>query len=173
MPAIRSGSLFGRLLLLFTLVPIIELALLVWMGGRIGFWPTVGLIAVTALIGTLLAQREGVAAWTRFQSRIAAGELPGKELTDGILILISGALLLTPGVLTDVVGLLGLLPPSRALIRRQLTKRLRSRATVGFSSFSPFSAPPPSVQPPPPPPKQKDIIDVSFEDLPPPSGRTR
>ena len=119
----QKPRLFGRLLLLFTLVPIVELTLLVWLGQQVGFWPTVGLITGTALLGSFLAHREGLAALGRFRSRLARGGMPGTELTDGLIILVAGALLLTPGVLTDIVGFLGLFPPTRALIRRAIAKR--------------------------------------------------
>jgi UPF0716 protein FxsA len=155
------SSLFGRLLALFLVVPFVELVLLVWIGERVGFWPTVGLVVATALAGSWLAKREGLAALARFQARLAAGQPPGRELTDGLIILVAGILLLTPGVLTDVAGLLGLLPPTRALIRRQLEQRVR-RAVAGgrvgffaagppFATGTPFGAPPtPSVPAPAP-----------------------
>lgn len=128
--------MFGRLLLLFLVVPIIELALLIEVGRQIGFWPTVGLIVVTAVVGSFLAKREGIATWMRLQKRLATAQLPNQELLDGAIILISGAFLLTPGVLTDVAGVLGLLPPSRALMRPHLQKWLGTKAkSVQFSSF--------------------------------------
>lgn len=161
MPPIQKPGLFGRLLLLFTLVPIAELALLVWLGGQIGFWPTVGLIVATAVLGSLLAHREGLSALARFRARAASGEMPGAELTDGLLILVSGALLLTPGVLTDLVGFLGLLPPSRALIKRALTKRFQhSIATRTHVATWPPSAPPPSSS-------DDGVVDIEYEDVPP------
>ena len=127
-------SWFGRLLALFLIVPIAELALLIWIGERVGFWPTVGLIALTAVLGSWLARREGWNVFRRLQSKLAGGGLPGPELTDGLIILISGALLLTPGILTDVVGFLGLLPPSRALIRKQLQRRFKGALERGNAS---------------------------------------
>ena len=130
-----------------------------WLGGRIGFWPTVGLIAATALLGSLLAHREGLSALSRFRGRMASGAMPGAELTDGLIILVAGALLLTPGVLTDVVGFLGLLPPTRALIRSALTKRFQK----GIASRTHVAVWPT--------PREHDTdggaIDAEFEDLPP------
>ena len=125
------SSLFGRLLALFLVVPIAELILLVWIGERVGIWPTVGLIVLTALVGSWLARREGMAALRRFQARMTTGQLPGRELTDGLIILVAAALLLTPGILTDVVGLLGLLPPSRAWIRGRLQARFQKNLARG------------------------------------------
>jgi UPF0716 protein FxsA len=175
-PMPRPGKLFSRLLALFLVVPIVELVLLVWLGGQIGFWPTAGLIALTALAGTWLAQREGLSVWQRFQARVASGGMPGRELTDGLIILVSGAFLLTPGVLTDVVGLLGLLPPTRALIRRELTRRAQrgiANGSVRMFSFGPAGAAPfgqsPAGQPPPPdaagPRADEDVVDVHFEEF--------
>ncbi|MEM8599321.1 MAG: FxsA family protein [Bacteroidota bacterium] len=133
-----QSNLFGRLLLLFLIVPIVELFLLVWLGDRIGLGPTLLLIVVTALLGSFLAQREGLAAWRRFQARVAEGGLPGKELSDGLIILVAGALLLTPGVLTDVVGFLGLLPPTRALLRRSVAARFNKSVKAGRAQFVAF-----------------------------------
>ncbi|WP_022836562.1 FxsA family protein [Salisaeta longa] len=119
--------MLARLLFLFLTVPAVELALLLQIGQRIGFWPTVGIIVVTGVVGSYLAKREGLAAWKRLNDKLGRGGLPGRELMDGVIILMAGALLLTPGVLTDVVGLLGLLPPSRALIRRYVLKRIERK----------------------------------------------
>ena len=119
--------MFRRLLLLFTIVPAVELILLVQVGQRVGVWPTIALIVGTAVLGAYLSKREGLAVWKRFNEKVQAGGLPGSELLDGVIVLVAAALLLTPGVLTDVVGVLGLLPPSRALIRREVAKRLKGR----------------------------------------------
>lgn len=151
--AMRAFSL-SRLFALFFLVSMAELALLVWIGGQIGFWPTVAMVAVTALIGSSLARREGMAVLARLQRRFAEGGLPSQELTDGLIILVAGAFLLTPGVLTDAAGLLGLLPPSRAWIRKRLQARFQSwvaegRARVVTTSNSPFGAPPSGTAPSP------------------------
>ena len=125
-------KLLFRLLALFILLPAVELALLVQVDKLIGFWPTIGLILATGFIGSLLARREGLSVWRRLNQRMAEGGLPGKELLDGVIILLAGALLITPGVLTDVIGFLGLLPPSRALIRKLALKRI-DRAIKGGS----------------------------------------
>ena len=128
------SSWFGRLLALFLIVPIAELALLIWIGGRVGFWPTVGLIVLTALTGSWLARREGWNVFNRLQNKLASGGLPGRELTDGLIILVSAALLLTPGILTDIVGFLGLIPPTRAWIRKRLQARFRHAIEGGNAS---------------------------------------
>ena len=123
--------MFGRLFLLFVVVPVVDLALLVAVGDRLGFWPTVGVVVLTALVGSWLARREGVAAWRRVQSRMATGGVPGPELVDGLVILVAGTLLLTPGFITDVVGLLGLFPPSRAVIRGVVRTRFEAAVQRG------------------------------------------
>lgn len=115
--------MLGRLFLLFLVVPILDLALLVAVGGRLGFLPTMALVVATAAAGSWLARREGTAAWRRVQARLAEGAVPGPELVDGLLVLVAGVLLVAPGFLTDAAGLLGLFPPTRALLRQGLTRR--------------------------------------------------
>lgn len=132
--------MLARLLLLFLIAPVVELALLIKLGDIIGFWPTMGIIVLTAITGSFLARREGLAVWRKLNERLSAGALPGKELVDGVIILIAGALLITPGVLSDLTGILGMLPPTRALIRKEVMRRIeRSMAqgsmTMSFGSF--------------------------------------
>ena len=110
----------------FILVPLAELAVLIAVGDFIGLLPTLVLLLVVSVVGAWLAKREGLAAWRRFQLALADGRVPTVEVADGAMILLAGALLLTPGFLTDVVGILLLLPPTRALVRR-LTPRLAAR----------------------------------------------
>lgn len=123
--------MLGRLLLLFLLTPFVELALLIQVDRLIGFWPTMGIIVATGLAGSLLAKHEGLSAWQRFNRRLAEGGLPGRELADGVIILVAGALLITPGVLTDVIGFIGLIPLTRAPVRRFLIKRLKRKMEDG------------------------------------------
>jgi UPF0716 protein FxsA len=123
--------MLGRLLLLFLLTPAVELGLLIQVDKLIGFGPTIGLIIATGIAGSYLARREGLHTWRRLNERLRAGDLPGKELVDGVIILVAGALLVTPGVLTDVVGFLGLLPPTRSLIRKALMRRFQSKVEQG------------------------------------------
>jgi UPF0716 protein FxsA len=117
-----TATLFsvGILIVLFVVVPILELWVIIEIGGLIGVWPTVALLLGGALLGSLLLRHQGRGAWRRFNEAIAARRFPGKEVADGALIVIGATLLLTPGFLTDVVGLLLLLPPTRALARRLL-----------------------------------------------------
>jgi UPF0716 protein FxsA len=123
--------MLGRLILLFLLTPAVELGLLIQVDQMIGFWPTIGLIIATGVAGSYLARREGLSTWKRLNERLNEGGLPGKELTDGVIILVAGALLVTPGVLTDVVGFMGLLPPTRALIRKLIMKRIKKKMDEG------------------------------------------
>lgn len=120
-----------RLILLFTTVPLLELALLLWIGSRVGVWPTIALILLTGVLGASLARYQGLATWSRFQRALEAGRFPGRELVEGLLILVAGAVLLTPGVLTDAAGFLVLTPPVRRWLAGRLGRRLRSRVVVG------------------------------------------
>lgn len=123
--------MLGRLLLLFLLTPALELGLLIQVDKLIGFGPTIALIVATGVAGSYLARREGLNTWRRLNKRLNAGDLPGREVVDGVIILVAGALLVTPGVLTDGIGFLGLLPPTRALIRKFLMRRFRSKMEEG------------------------------------------
>ena len=114
----------GRLLLLFVVVPAVELMLLIEVGGRIGTLATVGLIVVTGVAGAALARRQGLGVLARLQRETAEGRLPAESLADGVFILVAAALLVTPGILTDVVGLLFLVPAFRSVAKRILWRRL-------------------------------------------------
>jgi UPF0716 protein FxsA len=114
------------LVIAFILVPLAELAVLIAVGDWIGLLPTLILLLVVSVAGAWLAKREGLAAWARFQRAMAEGRVPTVEVADGAMILLAGALLLTPGFLTDVAGVLLLLPPTRAMARR-LAPRLAER----------------------------------------------
>jgi UPF0716 protein FxsA len=113
------------LVVVFIVVPILELWVIVEVGGLIGVLPTLALLLAISLLGATLLRRQGRDAWRRFNAALAERRFPGGEVADGLLITIGGALLLTPGFLTDAVGLLLLLPPTRAIARRLL------RAWVG------------------------------------------
>jgi UPF0716 protein FxsA len=119
--------MLAKLLLAFTVVPLIEIMLFIEIGSRIGTWTTLLIIAVTAVWGAALAHREGWRVWVRLQDRLRSGQMPAEELLDGLLVLVAGALLLTPGFFTDAVGFLLLLPPSRQVIKRWLQRRFSRR----------------------------------------------
>jgi UPF0716 protein FxsA len=121
----------GKLLLLFIVVPAVELALLIEIGRHIGTLPTLGLIVVTGVLGASLTRRQGVSVWRKAREELRGGSVPTGHLADGIIILIAGALLITPGVLTDAFGFLCLVPAFRSLIKRLATRRLRAAVASG------------------------------------------
>jgi len=116
---------------LFIVVPIVELAILISVGSAIGALETVALLIVVSVLGTWLIRREGRAAWSAFRRSLASGRAPTKEVVDGALVLFAGALLLTPGFLTDLLGLSLAFPPTRAVVSRVIRSRIRSQLVVG------------------------------------------
>ncbi len=106
-------NLFRILLILFLTIPLLEIYLLIKVGGIIGALPTVFLVVFTAVVGALLLRMQGFATMRRVQATLARGELPAIEMLEGLVLLISGALLLTPGFFTDIVGFLCLIPSLR------------------------------------------------------------
>jgi UPF0716 protein FxsA len=118
------------LVFLFIAVPILELYAIIKIGGLIGVLPTLALLLVMSLLGATLLRHQGRGAWRRFNEAIAERRFPGREVADGLLITIGGALLLTPGFVTDAVGLLLLLPPTRAVARRLLRAYFGHRFVV-------------------------------------------
>ncbi len=111
------------LVLLFIVVPIAELALLIQVGQAIGVWWTILLLIADAVLGSMLMRAQGRAAWRRFNEALAEGRIPHREVVDGVLVIFGGVLLLTPGFITDIFGLLFLFPPTRALLRGLLVRR--------------------------------------------------
>jgi UPF0716 protein FxsA len=120
----------GILVLLFIVVPIAELYVIIQVGELIGVWATLALLLADALLGSLLLRHQGRGAWRRFNAALAERRFPGREVADGVLIVIGGTLLLTPGFLTDIVGLFLLVPPTRAIARRLLRRYTVGRVTV-------------------------------------------
>ena len=112
--------MFVVLVLLFILLPIAELWLIIQVGGEIGVLPTIGLLLLDSLLGAWLLKTQGRTAWRRFQEALASTRLPAKEVYDGAAIIFGGALLMTPGFITDIFGFLLLIPPTRAALRRFL-----------------------------------------------------
>jgi UPF0716 protein FxsA len=113
-----------RLFLLLLIVPIIEITLFIEIGGWIGTWPTIAIVVLTALLGTIMLRQQGLSALRNVQARLAAGENPGRLLADGAMILVAGALLLTPGFFTDAVGFALLFPAVRGVVWNWLAPRL-------------------------------------------------
>jgi UPF0716 protein FxsA len=120
----------GVLLLLFIVVPAVELALLIEVGNHIGTLPTLGLIAFTGVLGASLARRQGLSVLARVRREVAEGGVPAGPVVDGVLILVAGAVLMTPGLLTDALGFALLIPQVRGLIKEHLRKRFAATATL-------------------------------------------
>ena len=108
------------LVLVFVVVPLAELFVLIQVGQEIGTLPTIGILVVDSILGSLLLRSQGRAVWRRFNEALNNRRPPAREVLDGALVIFGGALLLTPGFLTDILGLLLLLPPTRAVVRRVL-----------------------------------------------------
>lgn len=123
--------MLGKLLLLFTVIPTIELIILVGIGQLIGFWPTVALIVITGTLGAILAKIAGLSILSQIIGDLKNGVLPGRKMVDGVLILIAGVMLITPGILTDITGLLLLLPVTRVFFREKTIKWLRKKLLRG------------------------------------------
>ena len=117
-------------LMLFFLTPIIEMYLLIEVAGYIDAWPTIGLVMLTAVVGVALLKRQGIATLTRGVQRAQQGQMPATEMAEGILLAVAGALLITPGFVTDFLGFTLLFPPSRVAIAKILMQRVAMSATV-------------------------------------------
>ncbi len=115
-----------KLILLFTLVPFAELALLLWLSDVTSLGVTLSLVVITGIVGAWLARMQGFQTWMKIQQQLSRGEAPAGSLVDALLIFVAGALLLTPGILTDVVGFSLLIPPIRSVIKSRLAARFRS-----------------------------------------------
>jgi len=120
------------LLVLFIVVPFVELYLLLVIGRYVGFWPTVGMIIVPGVLGATLAKAEGLRVWRSYKSALAEGKLPDEGILGGLLVLIGGVLLITPGVLTDLTGILLLLPFTRRFVAGVIRKRIEERIGQGL-----------------------------------------
>ncbi|AUX22083.1 membrane protein, FxsA-like [Sorangium cellulosum] len=131
----------GKLILLFLAIPIVELWLLLAIGKQIGFWPTVAMALGTAILGAALAKREGLRVLASWQGAMAEGRVPDEGLTGGLLVLLGAALLVVPGVLTDVAGLVLLIPPARrkiaAAVRERFERRMAAASASGLGGEGP------------------------------------
>jgi len=146
-----------RLFLLFLLVPLIEIALFIQVGGLIGLWPTLGIVIVTAILGTILIRSQGAAVLHQLQSRMQELDDPTEPLAHGAMVLFAGALLLTPGFFTDALGFALMIPGFRG----RLFQFMRSRVKVAQFSYGPDR----TQQT-----RDADVIDAEFEDLDAPKG---
>src|ERR687895_714324 len=112
------------LVLLFIVVPIAELAVIIQVGQAIGVWWTIAILVADSILGSVLMRSQGRAAWRRFNEAVQSARVPAREVLDGALIVFGGLLLLTPGFLTDLLGLVLLIPPTRRVVRAVLARRL-------------------------------------------------
>lgn len=119
------------LFLLFVLMPIVEIAVLIQVGQVIGGWTTVGIVIMTAFVGTYMLRQQGIATLAQAQQRMNSGQMPAQQMLEGLFLLIGGLLLLTPGFITDFFGFLCLIPPSR----RYLANKLATNGLSGFNVF--------------------------------------
>ncbi len=130
--------MLGRLILLFTLVPLVELFLLIKIGTVIGALPTVLIVVGTGVLGAYLARQQGFQVWSRIQREMELGMFPAEDMLDGLLIFGAGVVLLTPGVITDVIGILILIPVTRLSIREWIKRKLRRMMDGGNITFNGF-----------------------------------
>jgi UPF0716 protein FxsA len=132
------------LVALFIVIPLVELYVIIQIGSLIGVWPTIALLLADAVLGSLLLRHQGRGAWRRFNAALAERRFPGREVADGLLIAIGGTLLLTPGFVTDIFGLIFLIPPTRAIVRRLLRGYMGRRFVVLGAPGSGGAAPAPA-----------------------------
>ena len=147
-----------KLLLLFIVVPAVELILLIEIGQLVGTLPTIALIIFTGVLGAFLARRQGVRVLARMRTELQAGQLPANSIFDGVIILVAGAFLMTPGILTDTVGFLCLIPASRRLIKRLVWSRLERRIRDGQMFTAAYQGMPSQERP-------EDVVIIDYDDL--------
>lgn len=136
-----------KLLALFTIVPLVELVLLVWLGIYLGnqWWLTIALVVATAVLGAVLSKLEGKRAWAKIKEDLRQGNIPRDSLLDGLAVLVAGAFLVTPGVLTDIAAMVLLIPPARKPVKAYARKKFKNmleggRANIVTSSSFQFHA---------------------------------
>ncbi len=120
------------LLFVFIVVPLAELYVLIQVGQLIGLLPTLAILLLDSIVGSLLLRSQGRVAWRRFNEAVAQRRVPAREVLDGVLVIFGGAFLITPGFITDIFGLLLLIPPTRALARRLVVAAAGKRVIGGF-----------------------------------------
>ncbi len=133
-----------RLLLIFCLVPLVELTLLLWLADVMGWKTTLGVVLLTGIAGSWLARRQGLSCYRRIHQELQAGRMPGDALLDALLVFFAGTLLITPGVLTDLIGFALLLPPSRGWARGVIVRWAKNRFHIdgqfdGTTGAGPFT----------------------------------
>jgi len=140
--------ILAALVVVLVVVPIAEIWVIIKVGEAIGTAPTIGLLILDAVLGSLLVRSQGRAAWRRFTDALAAGRVPARETLDGVLVIFGGALVIAPGFLTDAIGALFLLPPSRAALRRAVTRRMTGGLLGAAGARLARRRRPPSTPPP-------------------------
>ncbi len=130
--------MFLRLLLLFTLIPLLELYILIRIGSYFGIITTILIVLGTGVLGAYLAKQQGFRVWLRIQTEMGQGRFPANELLDGLLLLIAGVVLLTPGLITDAMGFILLFPATQQAIREWMKKKLSGMMQNGQVRFSGF-----------------------------------
>lgn len=130
--------MFLRLALLFTAVPVVELYILIRIGTVIGAFPTIAIVILTGVVGAALARQQGFRVWLDIQARMEQGIFPADELIDGLLLVVAGAVLITPGVLTDILGFTILFPVTRRPIREWVKSRLSRMMDSGTIHYREF-----------------------------------
>lgn len=150
------------LLLVFAAVPLLELAILIKVGGLIGFWPTLLIVILTAVLGTTVLRLQGLGVLRRASDAMAAGKPPIEPVVDGVFLLLAGAFLLAPGLITDALGLVLLIPPVRRVIARWGFDRLMNTGNVYVDIFGTSE---PEKRPNRPPTGGDRVIEGEFERL--------
>jgi UPF0716 protein FxsA len=139
--------MFLVILALLVVVPLAEITVMIAVGQWIGAWPAIALLFTVSLVGLFLVKQQGVGAWRRVRTEMRAGQVPTAAVLDGALVLLAGLLLLIPGFLTDVVGLVLLVPAVRDLIRRFAGRRMTRRVRFIDAASSEMRRPPPRLSP--------------------------
>ena len=151
------------LVLLFIVVPIAELAVVIQVGQAIGVWWTIALLIADSILGSILMRHQGRVAWRRLNEALQEGRMPAREVLDGALIMFGGALLLTPGFITDILGLLLLITPTRAIVRKVLAARLSHRMVITMTTPNPRQRPDDVID--------GTAVDIESDRLTPPGGQ--
>ena len=151
---------FALIPFLLLVIPIVEIAVFIAVGNLIGLWPTLGLVLVTAIIGSALLKQQGLSTLARIQAEVQAGRVPGRELVSGVMIAMAGVLLLTPGLVTDTIGFLLFVPGIRTAIYQYLKRRVVVVGTRGFSADMRRDQPESR-----PPRGGPDVVDLSGEEF--------
>lgn len=150
------------LLIAFITVPILEIAVFIQVGEQIGLWSTIGIVILTAVIGTAMLRQQGLSVLFRIQENLEANRMPVQELFDGVCLVVAGALLLTPGFVTDSIGFLLFIPPFRHWLASEIGRRVIARADVHYTSHSYTSRGP---HPGGAPGRGGPVIDGDYQDV--------